>query len=515
MRALTDRVRGALRKRDVGRALEVLLEDWAKAPSESVAAAIDAVDARLDAPGFAGETKAWLAAAKSSMPRDRGPLLRAIPGHTGASTLAMIKRAVGWRDPRLTHVFAQLLRALPWSGKRSRAVWRQIFALLGKHGDARFIPIAAQLPATWKVGQSLQVWLTNQLVTATSALAPGRADPELAALIAELQVAAPPPAQTPQTANALLAAIYRDPDDDAPRQVYADWLQDRGDVRGELIALQLGGIGDRTREHALIKEHKKSWLGPLANILRGEVEFRRGFPASAIVTFRNQREVEQYGSLVEWATIDELEFGSAIVRHDQRAWSKYVGPAMRNLQILRRADVTHVLASNVPWHRLHTLELAAADVTTAQVAQLARSPITPKLARLAIYGWLAPDWIAGLKVCPPHLALSGGLEDDRLTAALAAAQRSGLQSMSLREYGGAMHRFTRDESGAFTRLDIEVHPPTKTKTLDPLPHPLPKLVTALRALPRRSLTHFDAQVELGGKLVPAKPLFDAAKRALQ
>ena len=515
MRALTDRVRGALRKRDVGRALDALLEDWAKSPSEAVADAIDAVEARLDVPPFTGETKDWLATAKLALPRDRGPLLRAIPGRTGATTLAMIKRAASWRDPRLTHVFAQLLRALPWSGKRSRAVWRQIFALLGKHGDARFITIARELPATWKVGQSLQGWLTNQLAAATASLAPGRDDPELAALIAELRVAVPEAPKPPATGNALLAAIYADPDDDAARQVYADWLQDRGDVRGELIALQLGDSRDRKRELALIEEHKKAWLGPLAKIVGGDVEFRRGFPASATVIFRNQREVEQYGSLVEWATFEELEFGNLIVRHDQRAWSKYVGPAMRNLRVLHRADVTHVLASNVPWRHLHTLELGAADVTTAQVAELARSPITPKLERLAIYGWLAPEWIGGLTVCPPHLTLSGGLEDDRLTPALAAAQRSGLSSLTLREYGGATHRFTRDEAGAFTRLDIAIRPLTKITSLDPLPHPLPKIITALRALRRRSLSHFEAQVELGGTLVPVELLFDAAKAALQ
>ena len=35
----------------------------------------------------------------------------------------------------------------------------------------------------------------------------------------------------------LLAAIHADPRDDAPRLVYADWLLERGDVRGELIVL--------------------------------------------------------------------------------------------------------------------------------------------------------------------------------------------------------------------------------------------------------------------------------------
>ena len=39
--------------------------------------------------------------------------------------------------------------------------------------------------------------------------------------------------------DALLAAIYADPDDDAPRHVLADALIDRGDPRGEFISMQL------------------------------------------------------------------------------------------------------------------------------------------------------------------------------------------------------------------------------------------------------------------------------------
>ena len=56
----------------------------------------------------------------------------------------------------------------------------------------------------------------------------------------------------------LLAEIYAAPDDDAPRLVYADWLQERGDPRGEFIALQLerargkARSGGRQREDALL-----------------------------------------------------------------------------------------------------------------------------------------------------------------------------------------------------------------------------------------------------------------------
>ena len=36
----------------------------------------------------------------------------------------------------------------------------------------------------------------------------------------------------------LRTAIFANPDDDAPRLVYADWLLERGDPRGEFIQIQ-------------------------------------------------------------------------------------------------------------------------------------------------------------------------------------------------------------------------------------------------------------------------------------
>ncbi len=40
--------------------------------------------------------------------------------------------------------------------------------------------------------------------------------------------------------TAFLKNILDDPDEDANRLVYADWLEERGDPRGELIRLQVG-----------------------------------------------------------------------------------------------------------------------------------------------------------------------------------------------------------------------------------------------------------------------------------
>jgi uncharacterized protein (TIGR02996 family) len=67
-------------------------------------------------------------------------------------------------------------------------------------------------------------------------------------------------------------AVLASPDDDVPREVLADALQEQGDPRGEFIALQLrehrgqASEAEITRAQALTKKHGKAWLGPLRPI---------------------------------------------------------------------------------------------------------------------------------------------------------------------------------------------------------------------------------------------------------
>src|SRR5262245_57924927 len=72
---------------------------------------------------------------------------------------------------------------------------------------------------------------------------------------------------------AFLQAIKENPDDDAPRLVLADWLEERGDLRGEFVRLQCQraqrereGVAVRPdrRETKLLEKHKAEWLGLLA-----------------------------------------------------------------------------------------------------------------------------------------------------------------------------------------------------------------------------------------------------------
>ena len=76
----------------------------------------------------------------------------------------------------------------------------------------------------------------------------------------------------------LEAAIDDDPDDPAAYSVYGDWLQRRGELRGELIALSLAAEAQRAAEPRkkppaqlalgkLLKKHAAALLGPLARLV--------------------------------------------------------------------------------------------------------------------------------------------------------------------------------------------------------------------------------------------------------
>jgi uncharacterized protein (TIGR02996 family) len=82
--------------------------------------------------------------------------------------------------------------------------------------------------------------------------------------------------------TALLAAIRAAPDDDAPRLVYADWLDEHGDgARAEFIRVQCElarreSADLRARESALLDRHHDSFAGRLARPWI-RYRFRRGF----------------------------------------------------------------------------------------------------------------------------------------------------------------------------------------------------------------------------------------------
>jgi uncharacterized protein (TIGR02996 family) len=136
--------------------------------------------------------------------------------------------------------------------------------------------------------------------------------------------------------DALLAAIAAAPDDDVPRLVLADWLEERDDPLAEFIRLQIdleplrvpradpaaelervkllgcippGGERDHTttlarkliREADLLRAHEDVWLGPIAPLVRdgwARAEFRRGLVASVQIGLSA---LGEHGEAVRWS----------------------------------------------------------------------------------------------------------------------------------------------------------------------------------------------------------------------
>jgi uncharacterized protein (TIGR02996 family) len=86
--------------------------------------------------------------------------------------------------------------------------------------------------------------------------------------------------------SAFLHAITAAPDDDLPRLIFADWLDEHGDVdRAEFIRLQCAAAessADFRRMAALETKNRPGWVGALRSGVF-QVEFRRGFVEHAVM----------------------------------------------------------------------------------------------------------------------------------------------------------------------------------------------------------------------------------------
>jgi len=90
---------------------------------------------------------------------------------------------------------------------------------------------------------------------------------------------------TRTAADAFLQAILQAPDDDTPRLVYADWLEEQGEdagmARAEFIRIQCALARERldnltSREQELLKQYEYNWAWPIRGMAR-EWQFHRGF----------------------------------------------------------------------------------------------------------------------------------------------------------------------------------------------------------------------------------------------
>jgi uncharacterized protein (TIGR02996 family) len=143
-------------------------------------------------------------------------------------------------------------------------------------------------------------------------------------------------------ARAFLETILAQPDDDTPRLIFADWLEEEGDsARAEFIRVQVERarlpewdarqVRLRLRERALLERHGPKWKGELPEIegVSWE-EFRRGFVATA--TFASFEALRENGGAC-WAAAPIEAVSVRWPRWDESSEAIAPIPGLRELSI--------------------------------------------------------------------------------------------------------------------------------------------------------------------------------------
>jgi uncharacterized protein (TIGR02996 family) len=191
-----------------------------------------------------------------------------------------------------------------------------------------------------------------------------------------------PPAKTPKTvaktANAapasartrddgvrqqFLASILANHDDKKARLVYGDLLQEAGDPRGELIAMQCArvelGEGDAriaevdARIEELLKKHKRAWTSACGENKGARYEYRRGFVEKLSLDAADL-----------WKNADRIFAAEPI--EELNIWKIDESPTKRGNS--RLAPILEL-----PLHRIRRLSLARCKLTSDDFAALAEA----------------------------------------------------------------------------------------------------------------------------------------------
>jgi uncharacterized protein (TIGR02996 family) len=231
--------------------------------------------------------------------------------------------------------------------------------------------------------------------------------------------------------RALWAAIRAQPDDDTPRLVYADWLQENGDeARAEFIRLQcqierlpddhksrrkvLPGL--KHRERVLETANRLRWSETLSRALTrqgptvaqpwGGFSFRRGFVYGLRLDLDGIHRVMTAGPDLE--PLDNLAVVQGWERYNPRklaevcAWDGL--GCVKHLKFTGATDNCVGTITSSTSARLTHLDLSASEITDAGASFLAEWPCSAALRYLALTGNRIGDPGAGALAESPFLA---------------------------------------------------------------------------------------------------------------
>jgi uncharacterized protein (TIGR02996 family) len=237
---------------------------------------------------------------------------------------------------------------------------------------------------------------------------------------------------------AFLEAVKADAEDDVPRLILADWLEERGDPRGEFLRVQCqlaagewGGPQDRAlarRQRGLLAQYGETWTAPLAPFLLDR-HFWRGLlrvnlKASGLLAAAAAGQ----GATEAWAWVEGLTLWELPGASVNALTACGLLAAAHSLSVrVDGAGYPGAFALGLSPHvtRLGELHLCRCGIGSEGLTRLARSPHLTGLRRLYLDGnHIADDGVQALAASPllaqlTVLDLSGNRIGDRGVRALA------------------------------------------------------------------------------------------------
>jgi uncharacterized protein (TIGR02996 family) len=258
---------------------------------------------------------------------------------------------------------------------------------------------------------------------------------------------------------AFIRQIVQRPDEELPRLIYADWLEEHGDPQGEFIRVQCAlarGSDDpawtaalRHRERELLSEHRARWtqeIGPGIQWYEPRGGFIESFivaaPALAAGGAEMLARAPIIGLGVKLATLDQarqlasqpafrylhtLRLGSSVLTYESLAilLDSPHFPGLRSLWLTQcglSSQAIRLLASSARLGSLQTLALSGNSVGTAGARALADSPHMQQLQTLILESCeIAPEGIEAIIDSPrltglQSLRIFGNIRSDAVAS---------------------------------------------------------------------------------------------------
>lgn len=214
--------------------------------------------------------------------------------------------------------------------------------------------------------------------------------------------------------ESFLAAIVRRPDDDLPRLIFADYLDETGDcVRAEFIRMQCaaarGEEVPESRINELEGDHRDEWLAPLGPGVY-HAEFRRGFAEHLVMSARDF--VRDGGKIRERTPLRGIALlgaGRVLARLLAEphlaglAAIHFTGGMLTDAGVERLAECPHLAG-------IWTLRLGLNEVGDEGAAALANSPFLDQLRLLVLNQNAIGDSGAWELARSPHLGRLAALD---------------------------------------------------------------------------------------------------------